>query len=262
MVFFHKRGLVLLASIILLVFASIAVLSVTTFIVQRFSGNRVQQRSLQSVYLAQAGINQAIYYYRLRDASGNGYFSLGQTNVDPTSYFILGGTFADLLMVNTATAALTNSNTRLSNVKIQNATNSNTIVIDRMIVNWSGVASDRRLTRIDINGSTLWTGSLATPADANLSPNFTLNTSPSTYSVNSLRFNLSMAGVTYIDVQFVMTDGSSKTVRIYPASNNFRFIVKASGKKTGSSLYRTIQAEYNANTGKVVDYREINTQMQ
>ena len=257
----NQRGVTLVASIILVVFASVAVLSVTTFIVQRFSESRSRQRSLQSFYLAQAGINQAIYYYRFRDATGNGYFSLGQTNVDSSNYFVIGGTAADLLMANTSAAALTSSNTRISNVTIQNATNSSTITIDRMVVSWAGAAPSRRLVEVVLNGGSVWSGTLATPANADIT-NFILNTTPTLYSSNYLRFNNSMAGATYVDVQFVMTDGSNKTVRFYPASNNFRFTVKAMGKTVGSNLYRTIQAEYNAfntATGVLTDYREINT---
>jgi len=125
-----------------------------------------------------------------------------------------------------------------------------------MVVTWNNA---RRLQQILINGSTVFSGNLLSPADANIT-NFTLNTTPTIYSVNRLRFNGNMAGAT-ISIQFMMTDGSSKSLTVYPASQNNSFIVKATGKKTGSNIYRTIQANYNARTARITSYNEIPTQI-
>ena len=359
---FHKRGVTLVTSVILIVFASVSVLSTTTFIVQRFSQNRAKSRRTQSLYLAQAGAHNALYNFRYNDTVANGYFSLGQTNVDTENYFIVGGTDADMLMVDThlsylggaltqgecqalgqvctdtcnatrdacraqcdadrdACRAQADANrqacrnacpggpsgatcrancdtirnaeralcdairtacrqdcdtarqncrddcsaqqdacidaTKLINVFIQNATNSRTVTIDRMIVSWQNA---RNLVEIVIDGTFVWSGSLSSPADANLSPNFTLDTLPTYYSLDYLRFDGSMAGAT-VNVQFVMTDGSTQDVAFFPASNNFNFTVKSTGKTTGSNVYRTFEARYNALTGKVVDYGEINVEI-
>ncbi|MBI5415975.1 MAG: hypothetical protein HZA29_04085 [Candidatus Omnitrophica bacterium] len=489
MVSFHKRGLVLLASIILLVFASIAVLSVTTFIVQRFSEGRAQQRSLQSVYLAQAGINQAIYSYRTTGA--NAYFTPGQTTLpgDPGSSFILGGTAsagfdADFLMVDansgswsattydtiavrsqTTGSGTTNASdgtftvnkpasvsnndylvciigkkaanvgasvapplgwtvgdqlgTTLENdvyggtfykkitnaagepatyafdsngtsetfgywtgslsgidqttpedvsfstgtgqwVNSQNdrtpnlpsvttvtpqafalgawslnsdtATNqpgspwanraddaggllnvmsqtvaaagtatgtaslsavavgqetqtgtfvfrpavvprrldygriksvidpgTRTLTITQMAVTWT--TASRTLQQIWINGVQRWSGSASSGQTVDISDVPGIN--PAGVTTNYLVFDADMqTGSLTLTATYYLSDNSTRTVTLWPNSNNFRFTVKASGKKTGSNLYRTIQAEYNASTSKVVDYREIDTQMQ
>jgi hypothetical protein len=126
-----------------------------------------------------------------------------------------------------------------------------------MIVTWDNA---RRLTRIVINGTRLWSGSVRSPVDADLSPDFTLNTTPTIYPIDELRFGASMAGTT-ISIEFVMTDGSTKIVTVYPASNNYNCTVKATGRITGSNAYRTIQAVYNARTSRIIQYDEINTQM-
>ena len=252
----NNKGLTLATSIILLVFASTAVLSVTTFIIQRLLQAEAKHAGTKAIYLAQAGINNAMYSYR----SANGYFSLGQTNVDANNYFVLGATPAELLMVNTATAALTSSSTRLSNVTIRNAADS-PITISSMVVSWP--ANGRKLKEIWIDGRRLFRsgGGVAPPANANLSPDFALPaSSAATYSIDYLLFNGSMAGVAYIDVQFVMTDGSNKTVRLYQDGvtlNNFNFTVKALGNTTGSTVPRTIRADYNALTNKIFNYYEI-----
>ena len=158
-------------------------------------------------------------------------------------------------MVNTVTAVLGGASNRdLLNLTIQNATNSQTITIDRMVVSWVGALANPRLRRIQINGTNVWNGNLATPADADIT-NFTLNTTPTIYPIDFLRFSGSMVGAT-ITIQFVMTDGSRKTAAVFPASNNYNFTVNSTGRATGSNIQRTIRADYNAFTGRVINYTE------
>lgn len=358
-----RGGMTLAASLILLIFVSTAVLSVTTFIIQRVSQTRSKSLSGRSIYLAQAGVHKALYDFRYNDSLGPGYFSLGPTNVDAVNYFVVGGTDADLLMVDTSLAYLggtatqgecqavgkvctDNCNaqrdacraqcdadrdvcraqadaardacraacpsgpsgnacrqacddtwnaaralcdamrnacydqcevdrgncrdscatqqdvcidgTKLIDIYLQNATNSKTITIDRMIVTW---ANAQNLVEIMINGTIVWSGSLPSPADADLNPNFTLDAVPTKYLMDHLRFSGNMAGVP-TGVQFVMTDGSvTESIPVFPASNNFNFVVKATGKTTLSGVYRTLRAAYNTFTGKIIDYEEINTQI-
>lgn len=360
---FHKRGVTLVTSVILIVFASVSVLSTTTFIVQRFSQNRAKLRRTQSLYLAQAGVHNALYNFRYNDTTANGYFSLGQTNVDTENYFVVGGTDADMLMVDThlsylggtatqgecqatgractddcnaqrdacraqcdadwsacwaradanrdacraacpggqagvacrancdairdAERALCDAirtacrqdcdtarqscrdscnaqqdacidGTKLIDIYLQNATNSKTITIDRMMVTWQNT---QNLVEIMINGTIVWSGSLPSPADADLNPNFPFDAVPTKYLMDYLKFSGNMSGVA-TSVQFVMTDGSmTENIPVFPASNNFNFTVKSTGKTTGPNLYRTLKARYNALTGKVVDYGEINVEI-
>jgi hypothetical protein len=257
MSFLKNRGITLIASVLLVVFVSLAVLGVTTFIVQRLLEFNAKRISSSCIYLAQAGMNQALYDFRFHDLTANGYYSLGQTNISTDEYFVIGGTAADLLMVNTSQAALSSNNRQLLNLTIQNVTNSKTLRIDRMVVTWN---NSRRLTRIVINGSLLWSGSARSPVDADINPNFTLNTTPTIYPINELRFGASVAGTT-ISIQFILSDGSTKTVTVYPASNNYNCTVKATGKVTGSNAYRTIEAVYNVRTSRIIQYDEINTPM-
>ena len=251
----------LIAAVILMLFASVAVLGLSTFIVERLK--ETQSRRIQSSagYLAHAGVQQAIYQFRSRDLAANGSYTLGRTNVDASRYFVLGATAGDLLMVNTAAASLSGNGRDVLNLQIQNATNSRTITVDRMIVSWSGVPANRRLTQIRINNQNLWTGpNLPTPANADLNPNFTLNTTPSIYNINRIRFNQSMAGA-IIRAQFVLTDGTTRTLQVFPSSLNDIFTVKVTGKETGSTLYRSVEADYNALNGQIIRFNEINQEI-
>lgn len=245
----------------LIVFASAAVLGVTVFIVQRLSQQNVDETSARCLYLAKAGIHNAAYFYRFNDLSGAGHFSLGQTNVDVNKFFVLGGNDADFLMVNTSTAAIGGAGNRdLLNLTIQNANDTRAIAIDRMIVTWNNT---RNLQAIRIAGSDLWSGPAAgSPVNANLVPNFSLNTTPAISAIDRLRFsgNMNTVGLT-ITIQFLMTDGSSRTVRVYPASQQYNFTVKSTGKTAGSNIYRTVQADYNALAGNFTHYNEISTEI-
>jgi len=259
----NKRGIALIAAVMLIVFASIAVLGVTTFIIQRLKQNITGQTQLKCIYLAQAGINDAIYWFRFHDSTGVGYFTLGAVNVEPNERFTLGGTAADLLMVNTSVTRF-NPSTDFIGLTIQNASNSKTITIDRMIVSWQKTGAVRRLRRIIIAGSTRWTGNLASPANCDIT-NYTLGTTPTIRDV-LLRFGDNMAGTVSISIQFVMTDGSIRSVVVYPASDNYIFTVKSTGKANSSNIYRTIEADYNLRPStpqgeRIENCHEINTEI-
>jgi len=247
-----NSGIALIASVMLIVFASIAILSITVFIIQRLTQNVAKQRSASAIDLAHAGIQNALYFYRFRDLMGNGYFTLGQTNIDADNYFVLSDAAGELLMVNTSTAALGGASNRdLLNLSIQNATNSQTVTINRMVVSWNNA---RTLRRIRINGAVVWSGTLTSPANADIT-NFTLNTTPTIYPINELRFSGNMTGAT-ISIQFVMTDGSIRNLTVFPASNNNVVTVTSTGWTTGSNIFRTIKADYNALTARIINYAE------
>lgn len=267
--FLKKKGFTLIASVILIIFTSITALSLSTFIVQRFTQNETETRTLRAIYLAQAGINDALYWYRQRDRTANGAVTLGQVNIDANNSFVLSANDADLLMVNTsgsnlapATGTVILRYRQLRGWNIQNATNSRTITIVSMTVTWNGVPTDRRLQQVWLSGAQRWppgggNGAAQSGDNCNIN-NFTLNRTPSIYSNNRLIFNYNMTGAT-VDVQFFMSDGSNKTITLYtlPVPNTYNFNVNSLGQTIGSNLTRTVRAEYNARTGRVADYREI-----
>ena len=254
-----QQGLVLAAMVMLMVIASITVLGVSIFVVERLEQAKLQVAQTAAVNLAEAGIHQALYDFRFHDLSGNGYFTLGQSNVTAEKFFVIGAGAGDLLMVNTSAAVITTSgsNRFLSGLTMQNATNSQSITIDRMIVTWNKPST--HLREITINGSSVWTGDTVSPTDANIT-NVTLNTVPSTVTINSLWFAGSMSNAD-VNIQFVMTDGSIRSIDVFPASDQFNFWVNATGKTTLSNIWKTTRANYNAITATVEDYLEINTQI-
>ncbi len=245
----NRRGVGLIVSIIMLTFALVAVLGTTVFILERMRSDAVNRVHASCRYLAYAGVNRAVYSYRQNDIAANGYFSLGTTLVDPGLWFRLDGTAGELLMVDTSAALIAGAgNTDLQGLTIQNAVNSKTIIIDQMVVTWNNT---RRLRQILINGQRVFTGNLASPASANIT-NFTLNRTPAIYPVTRLRFNGSMLGAV-VSIQFVMTDGSSRSLTVLPASRRKVFTVRSTGSTPLAAL--TVAADYNALTGTIPSYR-------
>ncbi|MBI4209810.1 MAG: hypothetical protein HY538_08940 [Deltaproteobacteria bacterium] len=87
-------------------------------------------------------------------------------------------------------------------------TGSSTITWDRVIVTWSPTTGGRRLQRIDVVGSTVWTGNVASGSNQNVT-DVTL-TAGQTKSIDFFRFNGDMSTRAFT-IQFVMGDGTSTT---------------------------------------------------
>lgn len=256
----------LIASILLIIFISIAVLGVTVFIVQWMSQLRTQCLRTKCFYLAQAGIQDAIYEVRstYNPTTTYGYYSLGLNTVDTGETFRRGGLAADLLMVDTSGANL--SGRDLLGLKIQKATNSATpaVTIASMVITWTKTGTTRTLSSIRIGGTQRWSGSASSPVNVNITD--VALTTTNTMAIDRLRFSGTI-NLTSLSIQFVMTDGSSKMVTCYPATNNCAFTIKSTGKVSGSNIYRTLQFVYNltptsyATTSRIDDYDEINTEI-
>jgi hypothetical protein len=101
--------------------------------------------------------------------------------------------------VNTATVALSGDD--VVNITLQNSGPTD-ITITSMIVSWSGVASNRRLKNIAINGSEVWTGNALSGVTEDITDAIPLN---------YLRFSNTISGI-ILSITFNMSDGSSKTV--------------------------------------------------
>jgi Tfp pilus assembly protein PilV len=118
---------------------------------------------------------------------------------------------ADCLSINTSSASVGGTGNRdVLGITITNTGGSN-IVLDKMTVSWSGIPGSRRLNNININGSTLWTGTATSGTVEDLSPNFTLVSAAGSYPISYLRWNASVSGIT-LSITFTMSDASTKTV--------------------------------------------------
>ena len=258
----------LIATIMLIVFVSIAVMGVSVFIVQWILQLNAQQFKMKCLYLSQAGIHDAIYSVRSthNPPTTNGYYSLGLTTVNTGETFRRGATAAELLMVDTSVVSLSSNNRDILGLKIQKATNSATpvVTIASLVITWAKTGPTRQLSAITIGGVQRWSGTASSPANINISDVSLTTTNTMVIDYIGFSKNIDLADLT---IQFVMTDGSSKTVTCYPASNNCIFTINATGKISGSSIFRTLSADYNlmpttyATTARINEYHEIDTEI-
>jgi len=258
----NNSGVVLMAAVMLIVFAAVCVLGVSHYVSNRLKQNAVEVSELKAKYLAQGGIHAAIYWYRY-----NGYITPGTQIVDANNYAVHNGTSAGHLAVDSSGARWTASGRNLSGLEA-NSTTGGTVYIDRMVVSWAGVPLTRRLQVIRMNGSDVWSGTAASPANCDLVPDVAVWGTPK-LNINYLRFNSSMnTPSTTVTISFYLTDGTVVTVQVYPAGSGGSSgvcTVQASGKNNnewqGVSIYKSIQADYDPATGKITNYAEIDTEI-
>lgn len=243
----------------LIIFSSIVVLGITTFIVQRLLQHDTNLRMTRCIYLAQAGIHKAIYDYRV-----NGEVALGQENIDSDNYFVIGGSEGNLLIIDAdnwywgPTAGPKGKRYRqLLGVQIQNASNENTLTIVSMLVSWD---NSKKISTISIGGNEVWGGSSSSPATCDIN-DFQLNPT-GTYDIDYLDFNGDMSGAT-INITFNMIDGSTQQVEMGPGGVIYYNLltISSTGKTVGTGIYRTIQADYNHSAAKITSYKEISTEI-
>lgn len=255
----QRKGLALIAAILLIVFVSIVVLGLSTFIVGWYGQIDNTERQEHCIYNASAGIYYALYQYRNSGVLTNGTFSIDAANNFTVSTTLIGDD-ASSLIIDATGSYLASSNRDVRGVTLTNSSLS-TITIDRIIVTWTGYS--RTLTNIRINNSNVWNSSdSSSPADCNIT-----NTNiyaGATANLTRVRWNSSMSG-RIITLQFIMTDGSASPVcTVYPSpgstctAGGSTLTIKSMGKTAGSNQYRTVEATYNITTGNISDYDEIN----
>ncbi|MBL7151289.1 MAG: hypothetical protein ISS89_01685 [Candidatus Omnitrophica bacterium] len=144
----NKKGIALIAAIMLIIFTSIAVLGVSTFIVQRLQQNEVESRRIRAIYLAQAGIHRAIHDYR-----SGGAVTLGQTTVAAGRTFSLGGNETDLFLADAESVKVKQESLEID---VKDVTSSEDLTIDRITISWSAASADEKLIEIQISGTSVW----------------------------------------------------------------------------------------------------------
>ncbi len=257
----EKKGLALIAAIMLIVFISIAVLGLSVFIVGWYKQIDTDQRKVRCIYNAMAGVNYSLYQYRNSAALTN-----GTINIDANNNFTLstvlggGGSGAASGFIIDGTGSSLGSNNRQVNGVILTNSSGSAIIINRIIVTWTGSSST--LTTIRIGNVNVWSGSdSSSPGNCNIT-NTTIPAG-SSLPLTRVRWDSSMLGRT-ITLQFVMTDGSiTPECTVYPtpgatcASVGGNLTIKSMGKTMGSNQYRSVQAAYDTSIGNVSDYDEI-----
>lgn len=287
-------GWLLVGLIVILSSVFVAMAGVTLALGESRRTISLRENDTEAIYLAQAGVMDALYRFR----SGNGVGPLGiDQRVDPgplpgtsdDDVFILGGQMADSLLVNMkpttfqADINLPNCSPprrdRMQNWTIRNvlASGGMSLTIDRIRVNWSPNLGEGVL-RIDLNGNNPdWTAPSCSGVPANtdidLFPNQSIPPMAS-WNTNRIWFtsNGVMAGKAWIDISFIMSDGTVRTShwdRAIPANRSADFTIKSVGEVRKGPFpfvtWRRLQAEYRlsgaaiTSTGNLLAYQELTT---
>ena len=248
----------------------------------------------EAVYLAQAGVMQAIYdlkrgagvalrAYNVNNPGGAapsatqdafilGCVSCGVTPALQSDYFLVNMTVAGASAVSPQPCGGGTSD-RFSNWPVNNvlAAGGLTSTVDQIQVTWPSPGSER-VTRIMLNGAYVTS---CISVKSGIAINVT-NTSIAPMGVwpasnNQVWFNSSgtMGAKASIDVTFIMTDGSSRTAHYDLATSTNRsadVTIKSIGEvRTGNFpflVWRRLQAEYRVGTalnsaGRLLSYQEL-----
>lgn len=261
----NKQGLALIAAIMLIVFVSIAVLGLSVFIVQWYKQIDSQERQTRCIHNAMAGVNYAIYQYRVSGALTNGTTSIDADNNFTLSTVSSGGAGAAANLVIDATNSSRggSNNKDILGITLTNTSLTSSITLDRIVLYVSN--SSETLDRISINGVLVRNSTdtiNTTPNNLDLTTNATIPAN-TTRAIDYIRFSNSF-GPTNLYLGFIMTDLSATSIcTVYPEQDSTcttagaSLTIKSMGKTTGSNQYRSVQATYNPATGNVSDYDEI-----
>jgi len=261
----RHKGIALVAAVMLMVFATIAVFGVVTFITQRLTQQPTEEAFLKAIYLAQAGLNYAIYQYR----SSATLYSGTVSNIDGSGGYAVvatssggggGSGQAALLSVDATGSYLGGSGSKdILGITLTNTSLSSSIRLDYFTI--SVIGGSKTLSQININGSSVWTTNTSigsTPVTLNMTDvTIPANT---TRVVNFIRWTSGMSGRT-VNLSFTMSDGNATTLcQVYPASPacSGTLSIKSMGQPAGSSVYRTVQATYDTASGTITSCTETN----
>ena len=121
---------------------------------------------------------------------------------------------SNYLDVNVLSSRINPINTnQIIGTELLNTSTDISIVLEKIYVTWSGVHSNTRISSIQINGATLWSGSADLGSELVLSSPFILPPASGPYSI-VFNFSRKIEGINFY-VRFIMEDLSDKLVDIF-----------------------------------------------
>ncbi|MFA7050409.1 MAG: cellulose binding domain-containing protein, partial [Patescibacteria group bacterium] len=121
---------------------------------------------------------------------------------------------ANYLEVNTINSRVNPVNkNQVIGTELLNTSSAISIILEEIVVNWSGVNANTRISSIQINGTTLWSGSATSGSTLTLSSPFVLGPLSGPYSI-VFNFSKKINGIDFY-TRFIMEDFSEKLVDIF-----------------------------------------------
>ncbi len=273
------KGWLLVSLIVLVSIAIIALIGISFFLTEHFRVTSLRQNQTKAIYLAQAGVMQAIYDFR-----SNAGISLGEQTVaagpaagtSDDDVFILGGQMADFFLVNLKPARFVSgtvcgiSGRRLQDWPLRNvvAAPPTSLTATTMSAAWGNDLGER-IMRIDLNtaANTVWwapgcqtctAACQGVPAGTLLNiTDQTIGAWPARWNQNRIWFSggAAMASKPWVEITFNLSDGTSRTARYEPAfaGRSADFTIKSVGEVRRGAFpfapfpltpWRRLQAEH------------------
>lgn len=272
-----KKGIALIVVIIIILIAAIATLGISVFVSSSLSLNAARAAMETALFAAQAGVYAAIYDYLA--TPGQPYWDRASDVVIMNNvYYSSGGRgatrkAANFLLIdadNPQTVNSSGTNNMLQRIPLTNINQAQSITVNRMMVEWSNFGGN--LNRIQLGGTTRWTGTAASGQLITLTSQFTMNAQQSfpAATANTWRFTVSIPSsgnnnAAIILVTFYFTDNSTRKAYLMNngRSGNNEFSITATGevKSAASSWKRTIDATYDAGVNRITSWQEIDTHL-
>lgn len=254
-----RKSIVLIPMILLIVFVSISVLGLCFFILESSRKISADTSSTQSFYFAESGIQEALYWYRQQ-----GYFSLGETVINPGRY-VLSADELGLLLVDERLVRLIIWGGFFyicDNLLLSNAADSHPIVVEKAVVSWQGAEPNTVLWRFQI-GSYFWNGGWGATSPVTCPINAVINYGKYRAAL-TFRRQLGTPLVSSITITFFMSDGTDTgPLLVYNNSGatqgkmDFRFTAQGLQDAAGGSISNSIEAEYDTLTGAIIGYNKL-----
>lgn len=265
-----QKGWLLVGLIVLVSAVIIALVGITFFLTEHLRTTSLRQNQTKAIYLAQAGVMQAIYDFRV-NAEGNGFTPATYT-VGGDVFILEEGSPANFLLANIISAVLNQRNyqgvtkrDRLEQWRLRNVRADTAIQIDLMAFDWpSPTCPPEGVVRIEIANTQVWppTGQIAAIPYCPGNPAIPITSvsipAATERSANTIWFATGgagspMPGKAFIDVIFQMSDGSTRRARytLATATRSGSFTVVSSGEVRQGAfpfiMRRRLQAEYRLN---------------
>ncbi|MFC1708650.1 hypothetical protein ACFL2J_01125 [Candidatus Omnitrophota bacterium] len=250
----NNKGIMLIGVIVIIVALSIAALGIATFLTEALRSNVINVNQKKALYMAQAGIMQAIADYN-ESGGGAGFWDSAQNeNVGEEFYFHLGED-ANFLLVDASAPQIDGQ--EYKRIHIKNINDTDTITITDMVVSWTFVGN---LTEVTLAGASVWTGTETSPASIDIADTALATEDEYLGDDDQIwEFSADISGD--IICTFIFSDGSQ--VKAYllkdDLSGNSEFSITATGEiRSGTTVEarRTLTASYDIGTSEITSWQE------
>lgn len=256
----HKKGIALIAVIIIILITAIAVLGIVVFISNSLLLNVARASMEGAIFAAQAGVYAAIYDY-LATPSQAYWSKATNVNIIGNVYYHIGRD-ANFLLVdadNPQTANSSGTNNRLQRILLSNINQTQAIRVNRMRVEWYNFTGN--LNQIVLGGTTRWSGTATSGQPITLNSIFTLNARQAFTGTtsNTWRFTTTIPNNAIILVTFSFADNSTRKAYLFNngRSGNNEFSITATGEVRGAARWRrTIEATYDVGVRRITSWEE------